>query len=1229
MLENQNSSELNSSSTTTSGNAATGNQSQFSGSVFSSLAKTGLFRYNRTEELLTADSLFCELMGCNGPVGTPAPLPDHLSSLYQADYVRVNNWLNHEQDAHSFSELSFRIKGNDNETRVMLFRIDTSRSPLVDGILTDITAEHFSRRYTRMELDLAVLLNTTHTLNDILKFATETAMEMAGVEVGGVYLVDPATRNLELAWQTGLTDEILKRVLLLKQDTPQSKLVFANKAVFKTYKQLLDDEAIDSVAIPFKAVAVLPITNRGEVIGCMNLASYTLDIFNPLVQPTLETIANRLGHNIAEARALASLQEREENLNILFDTSPDMLVVFGYDGNIIHINKTVTQQLGYTADELNGQPLHRIHPSHFADEITLMIQKAQKEEATTFSNPMLSRYNKWIRVETHITKIIWQNRPALFLTSRDISAQIEIEEMIRSTADLFYSLGSDPVKNMEAIVKRACQILGGVAALYNRLDDETQSLTVWAGYDLPPDMPLSDDPQGHICYDAAICGRYAPVIISDLDQTTFYDTDPNVKKYGLKAYLGHPIVLKGVNVGSLAVVYDTIKAFNHEEINTIITLARALSLEEERLTATIALEKSEHLYRSVIEQMTDLFYRTDLDGTVVLASPSAVKITGYDALEELIGRNIKQFWKDPQKREEMIKLIKEFGQVTDFQVEAVKKDGTEVIVSASSHFYYNENGDITGIEGIIRDITERTKEQKQLAASEEKFRNIAENTSDAILIFNNQGVVEYASPVFEKLDGRSAGEIENSPPEVIYQLIHPDDRDDVFNTVYKAINNKENHLTYSFKALHKNGHYYYREDHARLAYNSNGDFVRSYVSCRDITERHQAQLELIAAKEKAVESDKLKSAFLANISHEIRTPLNGITGFAEVLKDPDLGESEKKECIEIINNSSNQLLSIITDIVDIAKIESGQIAVSKNTFPVIEILRMVYNNFRKNNSNNKISFVLNTMGLHPDLQAVTDITRTQQILGNLIDNALKFTVEGTVELGARQTTHDKIEFYVKDSGPGIHPADQEAIFERFRQLDPSLSRTRGGAGLGLAICKGLATMLGTSIRVESQPGVGSEFSIEFPIDTATCGNNSEQTENDIQPSRYPDLSGIKILVAEDEEVNMLYLHILLTRCKAIVVKAGDGSEALTMLQHHPDIQLILMDIRMPGMNGMEATKRIRKTNSTLPIVAQTACAMADEREEAMQAGCSGYITKPIREADFLRMLRQVFKQSGV
>ena len=164
-----------------------------------------------------------------------------------------------------------------------------------------------------------------------------------------------------------------------------------------------------------------------------------------------------------------------------------------------------------------------------------------------------------------------------------------------------------------------------------------------------------------------------------------------------------------------------------------------------------------------------------------------------------------------------------------------------------------------------------------------------------------------------------------------------------------------------------------------MAYNSNGDFVRSYVSCRDITERHQAQLELIAAKEKAVESDKLKSAFLANISHEIRTPLNGITGFAEVLKDPDLGESEKKECIEIINNSSNQLLSIITDIVDIAKIESGQIAVSKNTFPVIEILRMVYNNFRKNNSNNKISFVLNNMGLHSDLQTVSDITRTQHI----------------------------------------------------------------------------------------------------------------------------------------------------------------------------------------------------------------------------------------------------------
>lgn len=1211
---------------TASGSIATQQEQGDFRQLFSELAETGVFCYDPQQKALSADKQFFTLLGVPHPGQPSTPLEYCLATVHTDDRQRVFDWFARASGSEYPAITEFKINTLEGGQRIMRCKADNRNHGELRGILTDITAEKQQQRLARLELDLAIMLNSSHTLHEILKYTTETAMEIAGVETGGIYFVNPVSRNLELAWQTGLEPEILKRVVLLTADSPNAQIVFRQQAVFSTHREIIEEAGIATIGVIFKAMAVLPIIHRGEVIGCLNLASSTLETIAPEVRPTLESVAGRLGHNIAEAKALASLREREENLNLLLDTSPDMMVVFDYQGTILHVNKTACTQLHYTSAELEGQPLQTIYPTSYAAELREVLTKITEETISETSLPLLSKQLRWINVETYVSKIVWKNQPAFFASSRDITTKLETQEMIRSTAELFYSLGSNPYNNMNAIVKRACQILGGVAALYNRLDDDSQSLVVWAGYDLPGDMILRDDPSGHICYEAAICGEGTPVILENLEHTVFFDSDPNVKKYGLKAYLGHPISLKGVNVGSLAVVYDTPRQFNQEAINTIITLARALSLEEERIAAMKALAESELLYRSVIEQMSDLFYRTDTEGKVLLASPSAVKLTGYQTVEELIGRNIREFYKNPETRDEMLRLIKENGSVTDFQLEMVKKDGTMATVSVSSHFLYSEKGEVMGVEGIIRDITDRITQQNLLQASEEKFRNIAENTSDAILILNHEGMIEYASPGIYKLEGRTPERVTGWNADDISQVIHPNDRQEVFDNIYKAIEAKKPDLTYSYRSKHEKGHYYYREDHARFTYDAEGKLLKAYISCRDITERHQAHLELLEAKERAEASDKLKSSFLANISHEIRTPLNGILGFAEVLKTPELGVAERNECVEIINQSGNQLLAIISDIVEVSKIETGQATVSITSFPVIEVLRMVYNSFRKADINPKISFVINTSKFDHSAQVITDLTRLQQILSNLTDNALKFTNEGSVELGARQTEPGVIQFYVTDTGPGIKSADQTIIFERFRQLDGTLARARGGTGLGLTICKAYAEMLGSSIRVNSEPGIGSTFSIDLPLDEISTMLPKPQ-EDDAEPfqNKYPDLTGIKVLVVEDEEVNMLYLHILLTRCKAIVVKAGDGSEALTMLNHHPDIRLVLMDIRMPGMNGLEATRAIRVNNKKLPIVAQTACAMAQEKEEAYEAGCTGYITKPIREADFLKMIREVFQ----
>lgn len=632
---------------------------------------------------------------------------------------------------------------------------------------------------------------------------------------------------------------------------------------------------------------------------------------------------------------------------------------------------------------------------------------------------------------------------------------------------------------------------------------------------------------------------------------------------------------------------------------------------------------SEALYRSVIEQMNDLFYRTDSEGIVVLASPSALKLTGAVRMDEIIGQPIVNFWKYPEKRTEMIHLIHQNGHVADYRLEMIRLDGTEATVSVSSHFLYDEDGLFSGIEGIIRDVTERIHHEKALRESEEKFRLIAENTSDGILILNSAGSIEYVSPAFENQSGYSAAEKMGLTADQIFQQLHPDDREAVFSRIYQAIDAKESDLIYNFRTLRKNGEYYYREDHAHFQYDKAGNHVKTYVTCRDITERHLAHLELVKAKEKAVESDNLKSSFLANISHEIRTPLNGILGFAEVLKTPGLGNHETTECIDIINASSRQLLGIINDIVEISKIETRQAKISVTTFPVVDVLRNVFHNFKPDLSDKNLVFKIHTDNINPRLSVTTDQTKLQQIVANFADNALKFTERGLVELGANYSEDDGfVRFYVRDTGPGIRKSDQQIIFERFRQLDQSLSRVKGGTGLGLTICKAFAELLGSSVDVQSEPGKGSVFSVRLPVTLTDCAAESAESGEESAISRYPDLQGRKVLVVDDEDINMRYLSVLLRRSNATIVKAVNGLQALELFDLHRDLLLVLLDIKMPGISGLEVAREIRKTNRSIPVVAQTACALSEEKKAASEAGCTDYITKPISESIFVSMLRK-------
>ncbi len=392
----------------------------------------------------------------------------------------------------------------------------------------------------------------------------------------------------------------------------------------------------------------------------------------------------------------------------------------------------------------------------------------------------------------------------------------------------------------------------------------------------------------------------------------------------------------------------------------------------------------------------------------------------------------------------------------------------------------------------------------------------------------------------------------------------------------------------------------------------------------DVSKRKLTEYELIKAKEKAEESDKLKTAFLTSMSHEIRTPMNHIIGFLDFLKDPELPSEEREEYSQIIYDSGQVLLRLIDDIIDVAKIEAGQMRIKNTTFLLNEFLNTVfrkYNELAIKRGKQHIHFELKTTGQPQSIVVKSDTIRLQQIIGNLLDNAFKFTEHGEISFGY-SIKNKSLEFFVSDSGPGIEPDKHELIFKRFRQLDYSSTKRHGGTGLGLAIIKGLIELMNGKIWLQSETGKGSTFYFTLP-DSIVHMEKPTKHEASSHQTSY-DWSSKTILIVEDERTNYSLLNIMLRPTKVNTLWAKDGREAIEMAGVNPDIDLILMDIRMPNVDGYTATIEIKRTNKSIPIIAQTAYAMDTEITRAMQAGCDEYIAKPIEKSLLLGKIALFF-----
>ncbi|WP_209319742.1 PAS domain-containing hybrid sensor histidine kinase/response regulator [Ancylomarina longa] len=626
-----------------------------------------------------------------------------------------------------------------------------------------------------------------------------------------------------------------------------------------------------------------------------------------------------------------------------------------------------------------------------------------------------------------------------------------------------------------------------------------------------------------------------------------------------------------------------------------------------------ALKESERKFRRLFDDHAAVKLLIDPEtGNIADANKSAIAFYGW-SYEELKSMNIDQI--NTLEPEE---LRREMGDARNnsrnfFEFRHYLKNGKIKDVAVFSSKIEIEGKEY--LHSIIQDITQSKLAEKQLKL----LGQAIDQNPVIILIANKVGEIEYVNPIFTKVTGYTREEVMGKNPRFLQSGEH---KHEFYKELWDTITSGKNWHG-EFHNKNKNGEYYWENAIISPVFDDHNKILHFLAVKEDITEKKKMISDLIAAKDKAEESDRLKSAFLANMSHEIRTPMNAILGFSELLKEPDLANEQQQDYIALIEKGGARMLNIINQIMDISKIESNLMEVSIKEININKQIEHTYNFLRSQVEAKGLEISYKTPLQDKDAIIKTDPDKVLAVLLNLVNNAFKYTDKGTIEFGYEKK--DKyLEFFVKDTGIGVPQNRQKAIFERFIQADIEDKMARQGAGLGLSISKAYVEMLGGKIWLVSEKDRGSVFYFTLPYNTDKAKNVI--LKNVISASGENYAKNLKILIAEDDETSEKLAEIMIDKFGKEILIARTGQEAVEICKNNPDIDLVLMDILMPEMNGLEATEKIRQFNKEIIIIAQTAYAMKGDREKAINAGCNDYISKPIKKSILLELMKKYFKK---
>jgi PAS domain S-box-containing protein len=909
----------------------------------------------------------------------------------------------------------------------------------------------------------------------------------------------------------------------------------------------------------------------------------------------------RLNRDISRRQQAENIAiESEKKYRLLIEGAAATIFTTNLGGRFNYVSAKCQQLTGYSPSELQGQPYTMLVAPDWLSGISELYQQQFEKQIpeTTQEFEIVDRTGNRKWVEQHATLLLKDEKPiGLQCIVKDISEKKEAEAKLQESQRITQSL-LDHTREGFIMIDRSYHIL-----LLNRQARIGMELLV--GHQVETGMSIfdvmmeKDKPAAEASFAKVFAGE-------QVETESAYDS-PSGQQW---IRISHSPVRDeaGEITGAAIVIHD-------------ITASRNQALQ---------LRDADQKIRAMLSSTRDGFYMIDHDYRVLMINEA-----GRELVQRATGKQISEGMKiieflGPSRIRSYRDLIEnaKAGRRQEIENKVEMPEG-EYWFHNTYFPVKNEKGEVIAVCATTQDITERKLidkaiERVRLEKEEYQFRlqSILDNTPVMVFIKDTEGRYLLINKAFREMYAVSDRDIigktdfDFEKPEAARRYREADEL---------VIFTQEN-LVSEEKLLRSDGEYSLLIVKFPL-FDRQGKVYGVGCIATDISERVRQRQQLIEARQKAENAERLQEQFLANMSHEIRTPMNGIIGMADILAETALNP-QQQEFLDIIRHSSANLMGLINDILDLSKIKAGKLTVEHTVFDLCSMMHHTLAPFQLPASNKNLQLIYEPDPQLPE-QVISDPLRLTQVLTNLIGNALKFTETGSITVSVKLVSIEKnsctLQFVVADTGIGIAAERLPYIFDSFEQAEAGTARKYGGTGLGLSISRNLVQMLGGELEVQSQVGQGTCFSFQLPLSLPQSVERLASTSSAATAPK--ELAGKKILVAEDNEINQKVIFHVLQKAGMQVSIANNGQEATEILETNKDFDAIILDLRMPLMDGFQTAVYIReKLKCKMPIIAMTASALRNEKERCMQMGMNGYMTKPFSPPKLFEMLQQLLQK---